>query len=131
MEDLIPYDTIYNKILPSKLWRRLVPPYPTNKWWLFLVMDDGKCPIYPLPYAAIASKTHLSFWYPDKVAESDMVYLKKKEGLVVYSKSEFIDRRLIGYEDLSATFSWFTYNSEMISGIGEGYMNCIFLKGSP
>ncbi|OMJ27828.1 Endo-1,3(4)-beta-glucanase 1 [Smittium culicis] len=127
----LPYEYGENRHKPSNLWGKLTPPYPTNKWWLNLVMGNGDAPIYPYPYTAAAKNSGLAFWYPDKIVQKDRVYLSYKNEWLIGSKSEFVDRRIVCYDDLTVTFAWLTSTSNSDSDMLSGYMKVPFLKGSP
>ncbi|OLY81626.1 putative endo-1,3(4)-beta-glucanase 2 [Smittium mucronatum] len=126
--ETLPYQYAPNNNLPTQFWGKIARPYPTNKWWLNLVMTNGESPIYPYPYSVAAKIAGLSLWHPDKIEVPNRVYLNYKNEWLLGSTTSFTDRRLVAYDELTATYMWSVNPDAPESG---GYMKVPFVKGSP
>ena len=52
---------------PSGMWRALLPPYPTNAWWLNMAIANTQGPssnVFGLPYVYGLGDNGLNFYYP-------------------------------------------------------------------
>ncbi|OMJ20692.1 Endo-1,3(4)-beta-glucanase 2 [Smittium culicis] len=122
----IPFKIRENNVKPNNIWGSHKAPYPTNKWWLNLVMGNGQEKIYPYPYTVSASDEGIFFYHGSiKVEDSKTFVNKEAYKWSVGCKDGFSGRKIYEYDDLMVKMK---FNS---SKNNQKYMVSFLLKGSP
>lgn len=92
---------------PTELWSpTLVRPFPTNAFWMNLVLGTGEQRINLLPYTVKALPEGLAVGYPAQVVTETSVTTPDETPLVVGSSEALTSHRITAYDDLSVTVSW-------------------------
>ncbi|OMJ26838.1 Endo-1,3(4)-beta-glucanase 1 [Smittium culicis] len=121
-----PFKTRNNSARPNQLWGSVSKPYPTNKWWLNLVMGEGIEKIYPYPYTASANENGVAF-YPSEFQASNTTIetVPSNSNWLISSKGGFKKREIYEYDDLMVKLIFKREKEE------KNYMISYLLKGSP
>ncbi|MEW6284295.1 MAG: glycosyl hydrolase, partial [Candidatus Eremiobacterota bacterium] len=101
-----PFPTLTHPQAPSPLWGSLGPPYPTNAWWMNLVLKDGNQPVNVLPYLVKTLPDGLHVCHPERVIAPTCIVSVYLDNLVLGSVEPLGNRRLTGYDPLSVTLEW-------------------------
>ncbi|OMJ25870.1 Endo-1,3(4)-beta-glucanase 2 [Smittium culicis] len=122
----IPFNIRENNVKPNNIWGSHKAPYPTNKWWLNLVMGNGQEKIYPYPYTVSASDKGIFFYHGSLKVEESKTYINKEAyKWNVGCIDGFSGRKIYEYDDLMVKMK---FNS---SKSNKKYMVSFLLKGSP
>ncbi|PVV04751.1 hypothetical protein BB560_000733 [Smittium megazygosporum] len=122
----MPFSTVQNNYAPNQLWGKIKAPYPTNKWWMNFVLENGDQPIYCVPYTVKSSIDGLQFFYPQPSPSNISVTMSTLSEWSIGSREGFTSRQVECFDDISMTYSWTTKSSA--SGAS---MSVPFVKGSP
>ncbi|KAJ1657940.1 hypothetical protein IWQ61_002740 [Dispira simplex] len=112
-----------HQLVPTSLWGSIKRPYPTNTWWLNLVLGNGNGPISPYPYVVTANDTGMGYSCPTVHDGSEFIHQSIANDWVLHSGS-LSQRQLVSYDDLTVTYQWRTSD-------GQGTLTSTFAKGSP
>ncbi|OLY78061.1 Endo-1,3(4)-beta-glucanase 1 [Smittium mucronatum] len=123
----LPFIIKENEDKPNELWGNLKGPYPTNKWWLNLVMDSGNGNIFPYPYKVSASSSGLSFGQGKVVTEGSKTKIAENNPKwVAMCQGGFESRRILRYDDLTVDLIF-----ESVLNEKKYNMTSYIMKGSP
>ncbi|KAJ1959845.1 hypothetical protein IWQ62_004451 [Dispira parvispora] len=118
-----PFREQSHTLAPTSLWGSIKRPYPTNAWWLNLVLGKGENPISPYPYVVTANNTGMGYSCPPVHDGAGFVHQSIASDWVLRSDS-LSQRQLMSYDDLTVTYQWRTSD-------GQGTLDSTFAKGSP
>ncbi|PWA00272.1 hypothetical protein BB558_003690 [Smittium angustum] len=121
----IPFTNVQNSYKPNALWGDIKAPYPTNRWWMNLVLENGDQPVYCYPYTATASQNGLSFFYPNQSPSAVSVTMSTMAGWSIGCRETFSSRQVESFDDMTMTYSWTSKTNK------NAKMIVPFVKGSP
>ncbi len=97
---------VQHGLAPTPLWGDVPGPYPTNAWWLNLVLEQGENAINVLPYLVKALPDGLSVCAPRFEATDRFIFSVFTANVSLGAAEPLASRTLAGYDSLSATMAW-------------------------
>ncbi|OLY78338.1 Endo-1,3(4)-beta-glucanase 2 [Smittium mucronatum] len=122
-----PFTRKESKNKPSKLWGDIKGPYPTNKWWLNLVMGSGNGNIFPYPYTVSTNDDGVSFAQGEIITEGSKTRISETNSKwIAGCQSGFESRKVQRYDDLTVDMVFESFLDGKRSS-----MTSYIMKGSP
>ncbi|PVU86364.1 hypothetical protein BB560_006747, partial [Smittium megazygosporum] len=120
----VPFSEAKNTKNVGEYFKNLNFPYPTNKWWVNFVFDEGTNPVSVAPYIVRTTNKDISFGYSHLVNTPKYVIQSQSFHITVGTTTELEDKEITDYSDLSVNLKWSTRYSY-------GFMEAPLIKGSP
>lgn len=115
-------DALDHSLAPTSLWGELSGPYPTNAWFLGLVLGDGAQRVNVLPYFVAARAQELGISDPELVVSENAIVTGSQTDVALGAQEGFDGHALEAFDNLSATV---LYRSST------GFMRVPLVRGMP
>lgn len=122
------WPTLENPVRPTAFWGELEAPYPTNTWWLNLVLEDGSGAAFPFPFTVSWSADGATFGHPSIDAQANAVFAPLSQSVLVGAAESFTSRVIERYDELSVTLAFAAAGGSMKVPVvaGSPYFTAIY-----
>lgn len=122
------WPSIVHPQAPTAFWGELKGPYPTNTWWLSLVLADGTGSAFPFPFTLSWSNAGISFGHPDLTSTENAVFAPLTKAISLGASEAFDSRVVSAYDELSVTLRFHAVSGTMSVPVVAGvpYMTAVY-----
>jgi endo-1,3(4)-beta-glucanase len=114
------YPAVTHPLAPSPTWGATSFPYPTNTFWMELVLGSGQNGVSLLPYVVKAQSTGLEVSLPTLSASATQAIAEYAHDVSLSSVEPADGHTLTGHDLLSATVTWSVGTGQMVAPLVRG-----------